>query len=368
MGNEGRIGIGSTALFTLAGVGVPLLTWWVSGPLMVATGLVAIWGFVPAVQNIFTGNDDAGPGEDIRTLAPSAPSQEPHNSSVPMEVPKWVPNWPLRNLFFSLKPDLQQSKNEADFEALADEIMDKLSTGQLLAWGRAIGSERTLPLFPIPEDYWLRAKLNIWLLDDEPGGGNVLQAGPDSLSAPNKTQYREILINQAQALAEWPNIPAAPITQGQPPTMFEIFKADFAGLAGKFEETDFTFSDGATSKCNTTMLLDFAAGSKFIAFYVPRSDLAKRTYEALAGQATAIATRLDTNIGMSMKRLGEHGMTESSDLVFTGFVHLYCEDSLSVHELSDLTKLFEANGLKLRVKDHNYHTLKLLEWHNSKAK
>src|SRR4051812_11256604 len=118
MGNEGRIGIGSTALFTLAGVGAPLLTWQVSGPLMVATGLVAIWGFVPAVQNIFSGNDDAGPGEDMRTVATPPPFQESRNSSVLMEAPKWVPNWPLRNLFFTLKPDLQRSKNKADFEAL----------------------------------------------------------------------------------------------------------------------------------------------------------------------------------------------------------------------------------------------------------
>jgi len=200
MENEARIGIGSTALFTLAGVWAPLLTWWVSGPLMVATGLVAIWGFVPAVQNIFTGNDDAAPSNDMRQVAAQGASPPPLTEA----AKNGVPNWPIRNLFFHLKPDLQQTKKQADFDALAAEITDKLSTGQLLAWGRAIGRDRTLPLFPIPEDYWLHAKLNIWLLDDEPGGGNVLQARPDSTNAPNKTQYQEILINQAQALAEWP--------------------------------------------------------------------------------------------------------------------------------------------------------------------
>ncbi|MBA2590594.1 MAG: hypothetical protein H0U98_18435 [Alphaproteobacteria bacterium] len=112
------------------------------------------------------------------------------------------PDWPLRNLFSHLKPSLLQTKSQADFDAIADEIIDKLSTGQIMAWGRAIGASRTLPLAGIPEGYWLHAKLNIWLLDDD--GGNVLQAAPADLSAPDKTQYREILINQAQVLEEWP--------------------------------------------------------------------------------------------------------------------------------------------------------------------
>jgi hypothetical protein len=130
------------------------------------------------------------------------------------EAIKGVPDWPIRNLFFRLKPGLQQTKSKTDFDVLANEITDKLATGQLIAWGRAIDSSRTLPLYPIPEDYWLHARLNVWLLDDEPGGGNILQASPVDQSAPNKTQYREILINQAQAVAEWPEeASAAPVAK-----------------------------------------------------------------------------------------------------------------------------------------------------------
>jgi hypothetical protein len=51
MDSSTRIGLGGTALFTLAGVGAPLLTWWVSGPIMLLCALVAVWGLWPAMAD-----------------------------------------------------------------------------------------------------------------------------------------------------------------------------------------------------------------------------------------------------------------------------------------------------------------------------
>jgi len=42
-----RVGLGGTALFTIAGLSQPLFGWWVSGPVMALCGLVAGWGFWP---------------------------------------------------------------------------------------------------------------------------------------------------------------------------------------------------------------------------------------------------------------------------------------------------------------------------------
>ena len=42
-----RIGLGGSALFTLAGLLSPLLGWWISGPIMGACAIVAVWGFWP---------------------------------------------------------------------------------------------------------------------------------------------------------------------------------------------------------------------------------------------------------------------------------------------------------------------------------
>jgi hypothetical protein len=40
-----RVGLGGTAFFTLAGIAQPLVTWWVSGPIMAVCAGVAAWGF-----------------------------------------------------------------------------------------------------------------------------------------------------------------------------------------------------------------------------------------------------------------------------------------------------------------------------------
>jgi hypothetical protein len=50
--NPTRIGLGGTALFTLAGVGAPIVTWWVSAPVMAACAVAAAWGFWPLIGEI----------------------------------------------------------------------------------------------------------------------------------------------------------------------------------------------------------------------------------------------------------------------------------------------------------------------------
>jgi hypothetical protein len=45
-----RVGLGGTALFTVAGFVQPLFGWWVSGPLLLICAVVAVWGFWPIVS------------------------------------------------------------------------------------------------------------------------------------------------------------------------------------------------------------------------------------------------------------------------------------------------------------------------------
>jgi len=46
-----RVGLGGTALFTLAGLSQPLFGWWVAGPVMAVCTVVAGWGFWPIFRN-----------------------------------------------------------------------------------------------------------------------------------------------------------------------------------------------------------------------------------------------------------------------------------------------------------------------------
>jgi hypothetical protein len=52
MEKQTRIGIGATALFTLAIIGIPFFGWWISGPIMAACAIAAIWGFWPLLPSI----------------------------------------------------------------------------------------------------------------------------------------------------------------------------------------------------------------------------------------------------------------------------------------------------------------------------
>lgn len=46
-----RIGLGGTALFTLAGAAASIVPWSVSAPLMAIFAIVAAWGFLPIARN-----------------------------------------------------------------------------------------------------------------------------------------------------------------------------------------------------------------------------------------------------------------------------------------------------------------------------
>lgn len=52
MDKQTQIGIGAAAMLTLAGIGAPLLPWWVSTPIMAVCAVVAIWGLGPLITLI----------------------------------------------------------------------------------------------------------------------------------------------------------------------------------------------------------------------------------------------------------------------------------------------------------------------------
>jgi hypothetical protein len=52
MDNPTRIGLGGTALFTVAGSVQPLFGWWVSGPIMAVCAAIAGWGLWPLVLDV----------------------------------------------------------------------------------------------------------------------------------------------------------------------------------------------------------------------------------------------------------------------------------------------------------------------------
>jgi hypothetical protein len=116
-------------------------------------------------------------------------------------------NWPIRDLVFHIKPDVSNAYPYGDFYAVADQIVDKFSTGQMRCWGREIVNLDRLPLTPIDPEKWQHLKLHPWLLDGD--GGRVLQADRRNNHSP-VSQYTDLEVNHAQALMIWPTREAKP--------------------------------------------------------------------------------------------------------------------------------------------------------------
>ena len=200
-----RIGLGGTALFTLAGVGAPILSWWISGPIMAVCALVAGWGFWPVVKGL----------KWLRTQ--------------PKTIVSPSTDWSLRDLFGHLRPDIplkaSTTVGRATFDDLderwvpiGDEVIKQLSLGRLHATGRGFKGASLLHASPILPDFWRTAKFTYWFLD---------RLGTGILHAKNALgeEYADIEVNRTEALAIWPNEPWPDFKKWDKKELFELYEA-----------------------------------------------------------------------------------------------------------------------------------------------
>ncbi len=114
------------------------------------------------------------------------------------------PDWPIRELFFYIRPDLVDNHTDHTWEKVGLEIKDKLSIGQLKIWGRVDGNER-MPLSEINQDYWQLAEFTYWFLSDEDGAQFLVHAVPRIYRQhAGLPQYRDLQVNKEQAIRLWP--------------------------------------------------------------------------------------------------------------------------------------------------------------------
>lgn len=120
-------------------------------------------------------------------------------------IPDVVPDWTIRELFFYLRPE--GFENQADKEAIGREVIDKLSSGQFMAWGKLIEDSRRLALAKIESVEWQRANFGpYWFLDAGEGNREALHAICESATrgaAPH--HYADLRVVRAVAETLWPN-------------------------------------------------------------------------------------------------------------------------------------------------------------------
>lgn len=118
------------------------------------------------------------------------------------------PDIPIRDLFFQLDPTLldDETRPDSPWEIIGQDIIDRLSTGQIHAWGREMNPQqrtKPAPLVPIPQDRWARAEFSYFFIaEDHSKVMHVECARPERGSAP--WQYSDLHFNRYETLRAWP--------------------------------------------------------------------------------------------------------------------------------------------------------------------
>ena len=107
-----------------------------------------------------------------------------------------VPDWPIRELFFYLRSELRTAGPNASLATVGMQVKDKLSTGQLKAWGRRTPRS---PFEVIDVDYWQHSDFEEWpVWDDE-----AWEITPSTTRPAPHTgllEYFQVHVNKAQAV------------------------------------------------------------------------------------------------------------------------------------------------------------------------
>jgi hypothetical protein len=156
-----RIGLGGSALFTLAGLGAPIFTWWVSGPIMALCAAVAAWGFWPVAFE--TAGRIVG-----RTGKKTGPTTTEKSKEITLE-----PNIDARSAFFKILESsrwrTEQERTTTDTRHLVydwlevrlrGEIHKALRNSKLDSWGEeCLQGTATTPEKLIPPEAWDKVEI-----------------------------------------------------------------------------------------------------------------------------------------------------------------------------------------------------------------
>jgi hypothetical protein len=115
-----------------------------------------------------------------------------------------APDWSIQELFYYLRPNLSPSGPTEFWDEVGGDVLDKLSSGELHAWGREIvrGPTTTFHgLALIDPAYWRTARFTYaFLLDEHERDAHATQHGPSTLP-----DYADLRVNRENAVKLWPH-------------------------------------------------------------------------------------------------------------------------------------------------------------------
>jgi hypothetical protein len=111
------------------------------------------------------------------------------------------PDWPIRSLFFHIDPDVLEEDGGPHWETVERDVLNRLSTGQLRAWGE-LADHGSRPLTPIPRRFWATATLTHMFYEEGERYEQLIHA--QTTGPTPRVSYRNIRFNKIEALAIWP--------------------------------------------------------------------------------------------------------------------------------------------------------------------
>lgn len=133
----------------------------------------------------------------------------------------------------------------------------------------------------------------------------------------------------------------------------KAYKTDFQKYMRTFEVVQFDGNRGQTKILGSKqVILDFDGNSKFLAVYIPQTEL---SYPICIAIGSSITNLLNQGTVRSIGRQddGDINKFKSSDLKFSGAVYLYMESGLDIEQMASLIKSFKEHGAIVRFRDYS---------------
>jgi hypothetical protein len=154
--------------------------------------------------------------------------------------------------------------------------------------------------------------------------------------------------------------PISDINQGQEkievPSLEKLFKEDFPNLlrgSGERKIGVETKDGKKTILIGERIYLDFEGKSKFIGYFIPRGTDSYDICAFMADEYHTTIESLEKNLIIA-GRVTEYSQTTNRELIFTGRVYIYHEDSFTHQQLADLEKLYKSKELSVIFRGPEY--------------
>lgn len=140
------------------------------------------------------------------------------------------------------------------------------------------------------------------------------------------------------------------------PPLKNHFFSDFKGVAGEVAvgvafNQEIEFPDGLKLEILYNQEFRFSSHAKFLVLYVPHCG---RTISVAQYIADNIKTYIQTGESTFAVGGGGNEETKADDLVFTGKVFVYHEDSLTLPQRGELDSYYRERGLVLQLRSSDY--------------